>query len=324
MPTRRSLLAAAGPLLVGGCLAGTPATDQPAPSSSESPSPPSPTTAHSPTPECTRGYTLSLSPFAPTEQLILPLRPAQSRLVERIFAEGGVRLQTYGQAPIRSERYVNHEGAYYRDEFTQGGVEEVSARRANLSWSDGQEAPADEPVVAYAALPAVDQSALSLLVHGPEYSREELPREGMSVRDSPAPYPEGTDESMLVGAGRTWVSWEGRVYDVTVTTDESSLSRRTFEYSATRVADSASAFRAFAAETYLTSLAILPSEARSVLDAAKAAGGQYEDCDEPSAGYRAVKWRLAVAPELPTPRDGDWYVAYDGERYRLELGGWVA
>jgi len=39
-----------------------------------------------------RGYRVSISPFAPTEQLVTGFRPAQQRLVDRIFAEDGVVL----------------------------------------------------------------------------------------------------------------------------------------------------------------------------------------------------------------------------------------
>lgn len=327
MKTRRSLLAAVVPLLVGGCIADTPATDQPTTS-------PPKTTEHSPsdrpsnhtsTPDCMRGYTVSLSSFTPTEQLATPLRPAQQRLFERILTEDGLVLQTYGKPPIRTDRYVASDGAYYRVDFEQVGTEEVPARRADLSWKKGQEAPTDETVIAYADLSEADQIALDYLIHGPEYSREGLPTQGMSITDSPAPYQQGTADSVLVGEGTTWIEWDDRVYEVTITTEERTLTRRTYDYRATRVADSAETFREYVADRYLTPLDNLSSEEKSILEAAAEAGeyGQYEDCKEPSTGYKALKQRMEKVSDLPDPHNDHWYVSYEGERYLLEIGSWV-
>lgn len=317
MTTRRSLLAVAVPLVAGGCI-----TDTPPPNTTER-SPPS--TDQTSTPDCMRGYTVLVSPFTPTEQLVTSLRPAQRRLFERIVTEDGVVLQTYGQRPIRTERYSSHDGGYYRIDFEQTGAEEVPARRADLSWENGQEAPEKATVVAYSALPEVDQVALEFLIHGPNYSREGLPTQGMTATDVPVPYPQGTADSALVGAGTVWVEWDDRVYEVTISTEEGTITRRTFDYTATRVADSKEGFREYVVDRYLQTLENLSSEAQSVLDAAVEAGedGTYEDCNEPSTGYERLKQRMENVPELPAPHTDHWYISYEGERYLLEIGGWV-
>jgi hypothetical protein len=272
-----------------------------------------------------RGYTVSVSPFEPTEQLTTSLRPAQRRLFERIVAEDGVVLQTYGQRPIRTERYTRHDGTFYRIDYEQTATEDVPARRADLSWEKGQEAPEGEPVTAYSALPEVDQVALEFLIHGPTYSREGLPTQGLSATDVPVPYPAGTADSALVGAGTVWIEWEDRVYELAISTEEATITRRTFDYTATRVADSKERFRADVADRYLRALENLSTEERSVLDAAVEAGedGTYEDCNEPSTGYETLKRRLADVPDLPAPHSDHWYISYEGERYLLEIGGWV-
>jgi hypothetical protein len=324
MATRRSLLAVAVPLLVGGCVTETPATDQSSTSPKATDDSPS-TTDQTATPDCLRGYTVSVSPFKPTEQLTTSLRPAQRRLFERIVAEDGVVLQTYGQRPIRTERYTRHDGAVYRIDYEQTGAEEVPARRAALSWEKGQEAPEGEPVVAYSALPEVDQVALEFLIHGPKYSRKELPTQGMTATDVPVPYPQGTADSALVGAGTVWVEWDDRVYEVAISTEEAPITRRRFDYTATRVADTKERFRAYVADRYLMPLENLSTEERSVLDAAVEAGedGAYEDCNEPSTGYEKLKQRMEDVPDLPAPHTDHWYISYEGERYLLEIGGWV-
>ncbi|SFR97744.1 hypothetical protein SAMN05216559_1906 [Halomicrobium zhouii] len=268
-----------------------------------------------------RGYRVSISPFAPTEQLVTGFRPAQQRLVDRIVAEDGVVLETYGQRPIRDEQYTLRDGTYYRIDYQQTGSESVPAKTADLSWENGREAPEDETVLTYADLPAVDQHALEYLVLGPEYSREGLPEQGLGVGDSPAPYPQGTADSELVGAGTTWVEWDGRAYRVTISTEDRTNTRRTFDYTATRVADSTESFSAYVTDRYLTVLEDLSTEERTVLEAAIDAGedGDYEDCNEPSPGYEQLRERMDSISDLPDPATNHWYVSYEGERYLLEL-----
>lgn len=329
MQTRRSLLTAAVPLLIGGCVGDPSATDQPSTPGSEttqgSPSPTETPDTQTSTPDCVRGYTVYVSPFAPTDQLVTGFRPAQQRLVDRIISEDGVVLQTYGQRPVRTERYTLSDGAYYRIDYEQTDAEEVRAQQADLSWEKGQEAPDDEPVVEYTDLPEVDQHALEFLIHGPEYSREGLPTQGMTVKDGSAPYPQGTGTSELVGAGTTWVEWDDRVYNVTIATDERTITRRTFDYTATRVADTSAGFREYAADRYLRALENVSAEERSVLESAIEAGedGKYEDCNDPSPGYEKLKQRMENASELPEPHGDHWYISYEGERYLLEISGWV-
>lgn len=329
MKSRRSLLAAAVPLLVGGCIGDPPATDQSSTPTSEtgqrSPSPTDNPDTQTSTPDCMRGYTAYISHFTPTEQLITAFRPAQQRLVDRIFTEDGVVLQTYGQRPIRTEQYTLYDEAYYRIDYEQTGAEEVQAQRADLSWEKGQEAPEDKTVVNYTDLPEVDQHALEYLIHGPESSREGLPTQGMTINDSSAPYPQGTTDSELIGAGTMWVEWDNRVYKVTISTDERTITRRTFDYTATRVADSKESFREYVADQYLRSLENVSKEEKSVLEAAIEAGedGKYEDCNEPSPGYEKLKQRMENISDLPDPNNDHWYIAYEGERYLLEIRGWV-
>ena len=272
-----------------------------------------------------RGYTMSISHFAPTEQLTTGFRPAQQHLVNRIITEEGVVLQTYGQRPIRTERYTLYDEAYYRIDYEQTGAEEVHAQLADLSWEKGQDAPEEKTVVTYTDLPEVDQNALEFLIHGPEYSREGLPTQGMTVTDASAPYPKGTADSELVGAGTMWVRWDDRIYKVTISIDERTITQRTFDYTATRVAGSKEGFREYVGKRYLRSIEDISNEEKSVLEAAIEAGedGKYEDCNEPSPGYKKLEQRMRNLSDLPDPDNDHWYISYEGERYLLEIGGWV-
>lgn len=331
-------LISGGSISVAGCIGTDPppgrssspsATDQSSTPTTKtiqrSPSPTDKPDTQASTPDCGRGYTVYISRFAPTEQLVTGFRSAQQRLVDRIITEDGVVLQTYGRRPIRTEQYTRYDEAYYRIDYEQTGTEEVHAQRADLSWENGQEAPEDKTVVTYTDLPEVDQHALEFLIHGPEYSREGLPTQGMTVADSPVPYPQGTADSELVGAGTVWVEWENRVYEVTISPDDKTITRRAFDYTATRVADSKDGFREYVAGQYLGSLEGLSNEEKSVLEAAIDAGedGKYEECNESSPGYKKLKQRLDNIPDLPDPDNNHWYISYEGERYLLEIGGWV-
>ncbi|MFC5972066.1 hypothetical protein ACFPYI_12065 [Halomarina salina] len=301
----------------------TPESTGDAPSTSDQPTSNQPTDGLS-TPECVQGYTVSLSAFAPTRQFPTTFRPSQQRLLERIIAEDGVALQTYGRPPLRDGQYAEHEAAYYHVEVDRLGTEEVPGRLAALSWENGQTAPAGETAIAYSNLPAVDQRALDLLIHGPEYSPKGLPTQRLSVSDAPAPYPDGIDDSTLVGAGTTWVEWDDRVYDITISDEAESLTRRGYDYSVTQVATSEAEFQEFVADRYLIALDDLSSEERSVLDRAVDAGedDHYEDCNEPSPGYTQLRQRMKNERGLPNPQSG-WYVTYEGERYLLDIGEWV-
>lgn len=328
MKSRRSLLAAAIPLLFGGCVGDPPATEQsPTPvSETDRPTPSSTDKPDSPTetPDCMRGYTVYVSSFAPTTQLITGFRPAQQRLIDRIFAEDGVVFRTYGQRPLRTEQYTQHKEAYYRIDYEQTGSEEVHAHRAKISWEKGQEAPGGETVVNYSDLPEVDQNALEFKIYGPKYSSKQHPTQGLSTEGN-TPYPQESEESELIGAGTKWVKWNDRVYEVVVSTEEGTITRRTFDYTATRVADSAEGFREYAADQYCRQLEDLSSEVKSVIEEAINAEeyGKYEDCNEPSEGYQKLKQRMENNPDLPDPMSDHWYISYRGERYLLEIGGWV-
>jgi hypothetical protein len=264
-------------------------------------------------------------PFAPTEQLVTGFRPAQQHLVDRVLADGSFTLETYGRRPVRTAQHTRADGTYYRIDYEQIRTEEVDAARADLSWEKGQQAPDNETVVDYSELPDVDQHALGSLIHGPKYSRDQLPEQGMTVADSPAPYPDGTAASALVDAGTMWVEWESRVYEVTIESADKTITRRTFEYTATRVADSQVEFRKYTADRYLQTLDGIGAEAQAVLEAAIDVGddGRYEDCNDPSEGYTQLQEQLESLPDLPDPQDNHWYIAYDGTRYLVEISGWV-
>ncbi|WP_380677194.1 hypothetical protein [Salinigranum sp. GCM10025319] len=198
----------------------------------------------------------------------------------------------------------------------------MPARLLSVQWEAGQTAPADAETTPYATLPESDQRALRLAIFGPVYERglDRHPRQGLSVREFPAPYPDGTAGSRLARKSRTWVEWQDRVYAVRAG-GETETERRTYRYEFERVASSAEGFRSVVADEYLIALDALDEAEREIV--ASAVDGGYEKCEPTSAALDGIRERLNAARDLPHPREGEWYVSYDGERYLLDVSGWV-
>ncbi|WP_318569304.1 hypothetical protein [Salinigranum marinum] len=331
MPSRRHVLVSAAALASTGCLGSrSPATAadrsgtrSESPSGSVSSGPP---TEQRPVDDCQSGITVSTDAFAPVEQVVTavdePARPIVDDAVGDGSTEGPTVVSTYGRPPIADGVFVRSGDSFYRCRHSQVGRESVPARRLAVQWEAGQDAPDDASTVSYAALPESDRRALRLAVFGPVYERDldRHPQEGLSVRAFPAPYPDGTADSRIVANGEAWVEWRGRVYHVRVG-GETETERRTYRYEFEPIGASPAAFRSFVAAEYLVSLDDLSSAEREIAESA--IDERYEECEPGSAALERFRERLTVARELPRPRDGEWYVSYDGDRYLLTISGWV-
>jgi hypothetical protein len=253
----------------------------------------------------------------------LIVRPRLLHHLERVLAEGSVEVVTYGDdSPLPDGLHLRRDGAFYRLGVEQVDSTGVTAYRTDLSWERGQTAPDGAAVVAYDDLPESDQRALRLLVFGTEYERPfERPRAGLSMGDVPAPYPDGAADSRLVGAGTTWVRWDDRTYEVEVTTEETTVARRTFELTAEQVAESPDAFRRLVADRYLVSLDDQPEDQRAIVSAAVEEG--YEECTPASEPLAALREWLSGRETLPPEYEESWFVAFEGSRYELDITQWV-
>jgi hypothetical protein len=339
MPSRRRVLASAAALVTTttGCLGSdSPAATDRDPRGSASPttgttrreSPQTGTeteTNGGPTENCQSGVAVRTEPFAPVEQVAIAVDDPARPIVDAATGDGSggsTQITTYGQAPIHDGVFVRYEGAFYRSRHSEVERESVPARTLSVRWEKGQTAPADAETIPYAALPGSDQRALRLAIFGPVYERglDRHPRQGLRVSEFPAPYPDGTSDSRLVGNDRTWVEWQDRVYAVRVG-GETETDRRTYRYGFERVASSAERFRSVVADEYLFALDSLDDAEREIVESA--VDGGYEECEPTSAAFDSLRDRLNAERDLPHPREGEWYVSYDGERYLLDVGGWV-
>ena len=268
---------------------------------------------------CESGFHVSTptSPFDPLSDLPADLGERERALVAAAVADGTATHTTYARPPLSDATFVAHDGAFYRVKSTVASVEQVSAFAMRVEWERGQTPPADADAVPLADLPAVDRKVFRGAVVGSE--RKGLPQRRLSVREYPAPYPDG-DASRLVGTV-TWVAWRDRTFRVEVA-DESTATRerRTYRYAVERVAATPDAFRRFVADEYLVALDDAPAAQRDIVRAAL--DGGYEECAPPSDAFAGLQKRLAGTPTLPDA-SREWYVALDGRRFRLVVRQWV-
>lgn len=318
---RRRFLGASAAVLTGGCL------DRAALTGS-TPSPAVASAGGTPR-DCDGGIAVRADPFDAGD-VTIPLDDRRRTLVAEAVAEGAAEAVSYGEAPLGGDVFVRHEGAFYETDYSVTTTE-LPAYRLNASWTRGRRAPADATVVPFDRLPRADRRALTLAVHGGEGGRvgagddegPTVPQASMSVRRFPVPYPNGGEDSRLVGAGVVWVSWEGRTYRVEVggsTTTE----RRTRRYRVERVADDAAGFRRAIESEFAVRLTPLSRRERAIVGRAINADGGYEECTPASDALGRLRGRLPDGKRLPTPDAGSWYVRIGDEGYVLTVTRWEA
>lgn len=320
MPSTRRAFVAAAVAGLAGCTA-LPTDDTRSPPgerSSPSPSDGQGPTADSSPNDCTAGFTVSLDPFAPSEDLPMRVAEPNRTLVAAAVDDGETNHESYGEAPLRAG-VVAHDGSYYWLTVAETGSEAVPAYLFDISWENGRTAPEDATLLQYDDLPASDQEAVRFLV--PDGKGEEdmgHPTEGFSGRDRPVPYPAGGDGSELLGYDTVWVGYEGREYRVSPG-ERTTTERHRYRYTAEQLATDDAGLREWAADRYLVDLSLSEPQRHLLSDAA---GDYYEECEPASDALAGIQAQLPEGRELPHPGRG-WYVSVDGTRHRIEILRWV-
>lgn len=317
-PSRRRVLGLGTTLLAAGCV-GSPSSRTSDDDRTDSPPPTTEgrgreTTAGG----CQSGFHVSTAPFDPVSDLPADLDGRERSIVADAVAGEDATHTTYARPPLAGDAFVAYDGAFYRTASSVVSAERVPAFPMRVKWERGQEPPADAAVVPFDDLPAVDRDALRGALFGSE--RKGFPQESLSVREYPAPYPEGGDASRLVG-NVTWVEWRDRTLRVELAAESTTTrERRTYRYSVERIAATPETFRRFVADEYLVALDDAPAPQREIVTAAL--DGVYEECTPQSDALSGLRERLADATPLPDA-SREWYVALDGRRFRLVVRRWV-
>jgi hypothetical protein len=320
MPSRRHVLAVASSLLATGCL-NTPDTGG---QTDEQPTDMAERTAT--TADCQEGYDARADPFDPTD-VLTELDATGRELLATAVNDGGAEHTTYGQALLRQGSYVEHDGAYYRVSRSTVATESVPAYPLDVHWEDGQTAPTDAEPVAFDDLSTQDQRVLKMVVPGPwsdggGEERAGHPTNSLSVEDAPAPYPSGTEQSVLLDSGTTWVRWNDRTYRVRIdATAEETTERHTYRYTVEEVATSNSGFESALVDRYRIDLTDVPDAQRSILQQAVTDG--YDECVPPSTPLKSLMERLPEDQHLPQDTK-TWLVRFEGQDYELSVLQWVA
>lgn len=292
---RRGALSIAAALLTGGCLGHGIGNDG-----------------------CTSGVYVDADPFDPVDAIENRLDDRERTVAGDAVENDGRRLVTYREVSFHEPTLVSHDGAYYRLTREIADAVGVPAFALDAEWEEGQTAPSGTEVVAFADLPGNDRQAFRLAM--PREKGGQFPQ-GFSVGEYPAPYPDGGDGSVFIGA-TTWVEWEDRTVRVEVAGEQTGTTERvTYDYSAEQVADGPESFRSFVAEEYLLDLSDVPEAQLEILRSART--DEYEECLPASDALAALRERLDEAEKLPEPYRNEWYVAFEGERSRLSVAEWV-
>lgn len=276
---------------------------------------------------CSGGVTIETEVFDATEHATISLDDDARAIVAEAVANETATVAMYGEQPLQGGVFIEYDGAFYE---VGHAVEtsEVSAYRMNVEWERGQNAPAEATVVAFSDLPESDRNALRHAICGGEEGligdatdeERRLPQRSLGVHDFPAPYPEGGDTSRLIGSGVTWVSWDDHAFRVELG-DATTTERDAHEYTATKVADTATEFRDAIASRFLVRLTDLPRDERKIVK--RATRERYRTCGTIPETVPELEDRLTAEKQLPGGYDS-WYVRFESEEYLLRILLWAS
>lgn len=267
---------------------------------------------------CESGVTVEARQFDPIAELRTRVVPRQRRIAAEAIEGDDPRVTVYWDEPFAEPTLVPHDGAVYRVRQRTVDSVDVPAFSFSVRWHLDQGTPAGTESVRFEDLPENDRRAFLIVAPPPDGH----PPKGFDVNRYPAPYPDGGDGSVLIG-GTTWVGWEGKVVRVDVADERTGTTQRiTYDITTDRVAEDGAGFRLLLAEEYLVDLSDAPEPQLEILRQASA-DDFYDECEPQSDALAALRERLGDEPTLPEPYPEEWYVAFDGERYRLSVLDWT-
>ncbi|MUV59173.1 hypothetical protein, partial [Halogeometricum sp. CBA1124] len=178
--------------------------------------------------------------FDPATELPPDYSRFQRALAHRSIRRGWATA-IYGPRPLKEDSYVVLDGAYYRVVLEESHVEEFPALVLTVEWTAGQTAPANATVLRFGELPPADRMGLRTAVYGGVYRAQVHPVQRLVHSETPVPFPDGTDESVLASCDSCWIRWDDRVYRL-ASHRETTVNQSVYRYGSTRAAPNAAAF----------------------------------------------------------------------------------
>lgn len=245
---------------------------------------------------------------------------ADASVLETALADGSVRTTTDVDARFDTPVYVRTDGRYYRVEQSVLEARDVTGQQFRL-WTltcEGRGGAVESEVeraktdaVAFSDLPTVDREAVPKFVRESMAAAAECFEAGWT-----ASYPdtEARDDSRLLDAETTYVSFDDRYYRVDYL-GENTVTEREYQYTATAVAASSAEFETVVDEHVVTHL-----------DATDLSSGE-EETLRTVLDRGAASWEHPVPPavdDLAAQLEDERYVEWEGEYFAVEVRELVA
>jgi len=253
----------------------------------------------------------SLTERASTD--ITTLEPGQDRALIRAAIENGSATTVDHRPPVDEQLPFRYEGAFYDIAYAEAGSQ--SGYEADIGI-DYNASSVDGTVVDYEDLPAVDRTALEILVTPPDIPEDKLePGYDFGVEVT---YTESEANASVLVPGQEYdaVRHEGEVYPISVEAAAEMLT--VYRYESTLVADSVAEYATALRDSYEFELSGLSEAERDVLDDALNGTNYIEDSDNEGFDSLVDRFRShrAVAED---DFAGYYIVQYDGQRYWVEV-----
>jgi predicted small lipoprotein YifL len=269
---------------------------------------------------CSATGSLSMQPADDAEIAAAASRPAvvdspapDDRVVVRDAIKNGSGTATATDPPVQRGLPFTYEGRYYEVDWNVTGTEPGTAFVVGIDLNGT--APADE-TVAFEELSERDKRLLGDLLRT-TIERDPQLRPGPEV-GLPEEYTMAeTNESVLLSDEYSAVRYNGTVYPFELEERERITLTR-YRYTASRVADSTTAYAQQLRDEHLFRLSGLSEAERSVVKEAIDDVYYAEDTDDEA--FRSVMDRFSAESAIEADGyDGTWLVRYDGQVYVAEL-----
>lgn len=236
--------------------------------------------------------------------------PVRHRQVVRRAIENGSTTVQSRQSLVEPGLPFAHEDRYYTVSSTVVGQRQATAVNLEIDYNGTARSNA---TVAYSALPARDRALIDSVLP----PKRERRTDGYDFGASATYNDTELNRSALVTEEYAAVRYEGTAYPVAVR-DTEPVTVRTYEYTASVVANSSTEYATQLRERYLFTLSDLSKSERTVVE--EALNDTYYADGDDDEKFRSVldRFQRHVAVQ-ETENRGTWIVRYEGAVYVADL-----